>query len=346
MKSIWAVACTFLVVAGAFALGGGCASAKSQMKDFGSMDVGEGPGETLIRLTELQKQPQASQGNPSPLKTGSAQTNPKTSLKGSITEEPVSPPPAPVRPESVIVSSSKKPSAPSSLAKPDLAPTPKTTEPQGNSNSPPAVASAAFLPLLPAISLPEAKSESSPTDPMHTTAQPSLVMIRSGGAASSADANYRLGPEDIIFISVWENKELTMEVVVRPDGKISIPLVQDVQAEGLTSGELADVIQQKLVAYIKNPSVSVIVKQVNASKFYVVGYVARPGPYPLRGDVTILQALSLAGGFTQFASPRKIRLVRNYGTRQEVRVLNYYNMIDKGGEGNYLLKPGDTIVVP
>jgi len=181
---------------------------------------------------------------------------------------------------------------------------------------------------------------------MHTTAQPSPVMIRSGGAASSADANYRLGPEDIIFISVWENKELTMEVVVRPDGKISIPLVQDVQAEGLTSGELADVIQQKLVAYIKDPSVSVIVKQVNASKFYVVGYVARPGPYPLRGDVTILQALSLAGGFTQFASPRKIRLVRNYGTRQEVRVLNYYNMIDKGGEGNYLLKPGDTIVVP
>ena len=181
---------------------------------------------------------------------------------------------------------------------------------------------------------------------MHATAQPSPLMIRSGSAASSADANYRLGPEDVIFISVWGNQELTMEVVVRPDGKISIPLVQDVQAEGLTSGELANVIQQKLAAYIKDPSVSVIVKQVNASKFYVVGYVNKPGPYPLRGDVTILQALSLAGGFTQFASPRKIRLVRNYGTRQEVRVLNYYNMIDKGGEGNYLLKPGDTIVVP
>jgi polysaccharide export outer membrane protein len=77
-----------------------------------------------------------------------------------------------------------------------------------------------------------------------------------------------------------------------------------------------------------------------------VGYVNKPGTYPLRGDVTILQALSLAGGFTQFASPRKIRLVRNHGKRQEVRVVNYYNLIDKDGKGNYFLQPGDTIVVP
>lgn len=137
-----------------------------------------------------------------------------------------------------------------------------------------------------------------------------------------------------------------MEVVVRPDGKVSIPLLQDVQAEGLTAGELADVIQLRLRAYINEPSVSVIVKQVNASKFYILGYVNKPGTYPLRGEVTILQAISLAGGFTQFASPRKIRLVRINGSRQEVRMLNYYRMIDKSGEGNYLLKPGDTIVVP
>lgn len=137
-----------------------------------------------------------------------------------------------------------------------------------------------------------------------------------------------------------------MDVVVRPDGKVSIPLVQDVQAEGLTAGELADVIHRRLLAYIKDPSVSIIVKQVNASKFYIVGYVKKPGTYPLRGDVTILQAISLAGGFDVFASPRKIRLVRINGSRQEVRVLNYYRMIDKSGEGNYLLKPGDTLVVP
>ena len=89
-----------------------------------------------------------------------------------------------------------------------------------------------------------------------------------------------------------------------------------------------------------------IVLQVNAPKYYVIGYVARPGPYPLRGDTSILQALALAGGFTQFASPRSIKLIRATRGKQEVRKINYYNLIEDGGEGNYLLKSGDTIVVP
>jgi polysaccharide export outer membrane protein len=132
---------------------------------------------------------------------------------------------------------------------------------------------------------------------------------------------------------------------VRPDGKISMPLIQDVNAEGLTSAQLAESIQQKLSAFIVNPAVSVIVLQVNAPKYYVMGYVARPGTYPLRGEMSVLQALALAGGMTQFASPRSIKLIRNVGGRQELRKINYYSIIDDG-EGNYLLKPGDTIVVP
>lgn len=137
-----------------------------------------------------------------------------------------------------------------------------------------------------------------------------------------------------------------MDVIVRPDGKISIPLVQDTQAEGLTASELADQIHEKLLPYIKDPNVSVIVKEINAPKFSVIGYVNRPGTFPMRGDVTILQALSMAGGFTPFASPSKIKLVRNAGGRQEVRVVDYYDLIEKGGKGNILLKPGDAIVVP
>jgi polysaccharide export outer membrane protein len=164
--------------------------------------------------------------------------------------------------------------------------------------------------------------------------------------ASAAASNYKIGPEDILYISVWENKELTLEVVVRPDGMISVPLVQDVQAEGLTAAELADVIYQKLLVYLKEPQVSVIVKQVNAPKVFVIGNVARPGPYPLRSDMSVLQALSLAGGFTQFAAPRSIKLVRGTGLKQEVRKINYYRLIEDEGEGNYLLKSGDTIVVP
>jgi len=162
---------------------------------------------------------------------------------------------------------------------------------------------------------------------------------------SQSDSSYRLGPEDQLRISVWDNKELTLDLVVRPDGKISMPLLQDVPAEGLTAAQLAANIQDGLSAYIVNPEVTVIVLQVNAPKYYVIGYVGHPGTYPLRGDTSVLQALALAGGMTQFASPRSIKLIRATRGKQDVRKINYYDVIESG-EGNYLLKSGDTIVVP
>ena len=157
---------------------------------------------------------------------------------------------------------------------------------------------------------------------------------------------YFLQLGDVIDIKCFYYPELNESVAVRPDGMISVPLVQDVMAEGLTAAELADVLYKKLLIYIREPQVSVIVKQVNAPKIFVLGNVAKPGPYPLRSDMSILQALSLAGGFTQFASLRSIKLVRGTGSKQEVRKINYYKLIDDEGVGNYLLKPGDTIVVP
>ena len=165
-------------------------------------------------------------------------------------------------------------------------------------------------------------------------------------AISQAGPEYRMGPEDQIRVSVWENRELTMDLVVRPDGKISMPLIQDVEAEGQTAAELAITIRQKLLAFVKEPVVSVILLQVNAPKYFVMGNVIRPGTFPLRSETSILQALSLAGGFTQFASPRSIKLIRNTSGKQEVQKVNYYNMIDEGGVGNYILRSGDTVVVP
>ena len=165
-------------------------------------------------------------------------------------------------------------------------------------------------------------------------------------AVSQAGPDYRMGPEDVLRISVWENKELTLDLVVRPDGKISMPLIQDVVAEGQTAMELGNTIHDKLLTFIKEPQVSVIVLQVNAPKYFVIGNVAKPGTYPLRSETSVLQALSLAGGFTQFASPRNIKLIRNTAGKQEVRKINYNNLIDESGEGNFLLKSGDTIVVP
>jgi polysaccharide export outer membrane protein len=186
-----------------------------------------------------------------------------------------------------------------------------------------------------------ARNATMPTDNSAKIRRPALPSI-----GTQPDPSYRLGPEDQLRISVWENKDLTLDLVVRPDGKISMPLLQDVPAEGLTAGQLAANIQEGLSAYIVNPEVTVIVLQVNAPKYYIIGYVGHPGTYPLRGDTSILQALALAGGLTQFASPRSIKLIRATRGKQEVRKINYYNLIDDGGEGNYLLKSGDTIVVP
>lgn len=174
---------------------------------------------------------------------------------------------------------------------------------------------------------------------------PAKAPVVPAPTASTVALEYRMGAEDVLRISVWGSPELTLDVVVRPDGKISMPLVQDVQAEGLTAAELAGVLHQRLAAYIKDPQVSVIVTQVNAPKVYVMGNVMRPGPYPLRSDMSVLQALSLAGGFTPFASPRSIKVVRNAGSSQEVRTVNYYEMVEEG-KGNYMLRSGDTIVVP
>jgi polysaccharide export outer membrane protein len=165
-------------------------------------------------------------------------------------------------------------------------------------------------------------------------------------AVSQAGPEYRMGPEDVLRISVWENKELTLDLVVRPDGKVSMPLIQDVVAEGRTAMELANTIHDRLLTFVKEPQVSVIVLQVNAPKYFVMGNVVKPGTYSLRSDTSILQALALAGGFTQFASPRGIKLIRNLGGKQEVRKVNYNKIIDDDGEGNYLLMSGDTIVVP
>ena len=162
----------------------------------------------------------------------------------------------------------------------------------------------------------------------------------------SPATEYRIGAEDVLHVSVWDNRELTLDVTVRPDGKISIPLIRDVQAANLTTVELADAIHKRLLAFVKDPQVSIVVTQANSAKIYVIGNVTRPGSYPLRGEMSALQALSLAGGFTQFASPRSIKIVREIGGKQEVRKINFYDMIDDGGQGNYLLKAGDTLVVP
>ena len=166
-------------------------------------------------------------------------------------------------------------------------------------------------------------------------------------AAATSDPNYMIGAQDVLDINVWKEAELTRSVPVRPDGKISLPLLNDVQAAGLTPTQLSDELTKDLKKFITDPQVTVIVTQINSQRVYILGEMTRPGAYPLLPGMTVLQALSSAGGFTQFASLKKIYVLRSEGGKQEKFPFNYKEVVKgKNTEQNIVLKAGDQIVVP
>jgi polysaccharide export outer membrane protein len=164
--------------------------------------------------------------------------------------------------------------------------------------------------------------------------------------AAAADDEYRIGVEDLLAISVWRDPDLTREVPVRPDGRISLPLLQDIDAAGKTPRELALEIQRRLKEFLSNPSVTVIVREVNSLKAYMMGEVLKPGPILLRSPVRLLQGISLAGGLTPYGGRGNVVLYRKTATGEKVIELSYREII--GGrkpEDNLMLEPGDTVVV-
>lgn len=170
--------------------------------------------------------------------------------------------------------------------------------------------------------------------------------------AGHPEEGFVLGPEDVIEVVVWKTPELSRQVVIRPDGKISLALIGDVAASGVTADQLAQKIVEKYKVFKENPSVSVNVIEVNNYYVFIVGEVVKPGKLALKSYTTILQALSLAGGFTQFASRDDIIVVRNVedenGKFKEIRIpIRYSDLIsEEGGVYNITLKSGDTVVVP
>jgi polysaccharide biosynthesis/export protein len=161
------------------------------------------------------------------------------------------------------------------------------------------------------------------------------------------DNDYKIGPQDLLRIDVWKEAEISRTTPVRPDGKISLPLLDDVQAAGLTPVQLAGVIAEGLKKYITNPQVTVGVTEINSRRIYVTGEVTRPGAFPLLPDMTILQALSTAGGFTQFARLKSIYVLRTEDGKQVKHPFNYKAAVaGKKAEQNLMLRPGDVIVVP
>ena len=165
-------------------------------------------------------------------------------------------------------------------------------------------------------------------------------------AKSVAGPEYIIGADDALHISVWKEPDLTATLPVRPDGKISMPLLNDVQAAGLTPMQLADALTVRLKKYVADPRVTVVVTQINSKRVYLVGEVLHPGPIPMLPNMTVLQALASAG-FTQFANTNGIYVLRTENGRQQKMPVNYRQLI-KGDsvDQNVMLKPGDTIVVP
>jgi polysaccharide export outer membrane protein len=163
-------------------------------------------------------------------------------------------------------------------------------------------------------------------------------------SAAAVDPNkYLIGPEDILFIRVWREPDFTLPAAVRPDGKITMPLVGDVQAGGQTPMQLTKSITEMLGKYLNNPDVNVIVTEVRSKKYYIDGEVLKPGTYLLVTPTTVLEALSNCGGFRDFANSKKIRILR------KGNILHFnYKDVSKGKnlEQNILVEPGDHIIVP
>jgi polysaccharide export outer membrane protein len=158
---------------------------------------------------------------------------------------------------------------------------------------------------------------------------------------------YVIGPEDVLYIHVWKEEALTRTVPVRMDGKISLPLIQEVKAAGLTPLQLKEVLMRKFKEFIENPIVSVTVTEVNSYKVFVMGQVKTPGVHRLRSETTLTQIIVMAGGFTEWANQRKIVIVRKEDGREKRIKVNYKKIMDSGNpNSDVILKAGDTIVVP
>jgi polysaccharide export outer membrane protein len=158
--------------------------------------------------------------------------------------------------------------------------------------------------------------------------------------------DYRIGPEDVLDISVWKNPELSRTVPVRPDGKVSLPLVNDIHAAGLTPSGLRDELTRRLAEYVPSPEVAVIVREVHSAKVSVVGAVRTPGRYEVRSPATVLELIALAQGFTDFASRDRIVVLRTNGEEQTRIPFNYRKIADGSEQENFFVQPGDIIVVP
>jgi polysaccharide export outer membrane protein len=174
-----------------------------------------------------------------------------------------------------------------------------------------------------------------------------LLKKQSQAEVPADSTNYIIGSEDVLYIHVWKEEHLSRTVPVRIDGKISIPLVDEIQAAGLTPLQLKELLMKRLKEFVDIPNISVMVMEANSFKVYISGQVKNPGVYRLRSETTLLQIIPMVGGFTEWANQKKILIIRKENGKEKRMTVNYKKIV-KGDDpsSNIILKSGDTIIVP
>jgi polysaccharide export outer membrane protein len=176
--------------------------------------------------------------------------------------------------------------------------------------------------------------------PAAPAAAPSTVGVETPG-------DYVIGPEDVLGIVFWRDRDLSADVIVRPDGRVSLPLLNDIDVAGLTPDQVREKITEQAKRYVDEPTATVVVRQINSRKVFITGNVERPGTFPLLRNTSVLQLIALAGGLKEFAKAGDIVVVRNDAGRQLTFPFNYDDMKNrKNLTQNIMLKPGDTVIVP
>ena len=186
-----------------------------------------------------------------------------------------------------------------------------------------------------------------PATPSAAAPAPAVTPAPAVPAGVELPAGYVVGPEDVLTIVVWRAKDLSNDVTVRPDGRITLPLINDVVAQGLTPDQLRDQLKAQFDKYVEDSSVSVVVKQINSRKVFITGMVGKPGAYPLTSTMTVLQLISMAGGLNEFARAKEIVVMRTENGAPKAIKFNYED-VRKGRklQQNIELRPADTVLVP
>jgi len=183
--------------------------------------------------------------------------------------------------------------------------------------------------------------------PQPTPATPVAPVGTSVPVGVTPPPDYVIGADDQLAIIFWREKDMSADVAVRPDGKISLPLLNDIQAAGLTPDQLRVSLTEAAGKFVEEPTVTVVVKAINSRRVFIIGQVGKPGPYPLTAPTTVLQFLALAGGMAEYAKSEEIQVMRTENGKTTNYKFNYKDVIKgKKLEQNVLLKPGDTIIVP